>query len=110
MQNGTPVQNINFPTIPIQWHIAATADFLGTGQADLVWENTSTGERRIWIMQNGNAASVINLPTIPVEWHIVAAADFLGTGQANLVSLPKATGGPPRLVASASQKHEGNRS
>ena len=38
-------------TIPIQWHIAAAGDFLGTGQADLVWENTTTGEHSIWIME-----------------------------------------------------------
>jgi hypothetical protein len=55
------------------------------GQAELVWENTITGERSIWVMHDGVPAYVINLPTIPIEWNIAAAADFLGTGQADLV-------------------------
>ena len=57
----------------------------GTGQADLVWENTTTGEHSIWVMQNGVPSSIINLPTIATEWSIAGAADFLGTGQADLV-------------------------
>jgi hypothetical protein len=55
------------------------------GQADLIWENTTTGEHSIWIMQNGVPARTIELPTIPIQWHVAAAADFLGTGQADLV-------------------------
>jgi hypothetical protein len=60
-------------------------DFNGDGQADLLWENTITGEHSIWIMRNGVPVSGIMLPTIPIEWHIAAAADFLGTGQTDLV-------------------------
>jgi hypothetical protein len=60
-------------------------DFDGDGQADLVWENTTTGQRAIWILKNGVYAYSINLPTIPTQWHIAGAADFLGTGQADLV-------------------------
>jgi hypothetical protein len=55
------------------------------GQAELVWENTITGERSIWAMYNGFLWFPISLPTIPVQWNIAAAADFLGSGQADLV-------------------------
>jgi len=58
---------------------------IGNGQANLVWENKTTGEHTIWIMQNGAPSYSVALPTIPIEWHIAAAADFLGTGQADLV-------------------------
>jgi len=85
MQNGVPTDVIGLPTISVEWNIAATGDFLGTGQADLVWENTVTGQRSIWIMNNGVPVNVISLPTIPIRWNIAAAADFLGTGQADLV-------------------------
>jgi hypothetical protein len=71
MRNGVTSSIINLPTIPIQWHIAAAADFLGTGQADLVWENTTTGERSIWILNSGVTSSMVSLPTIPTEWQIV---------------------------------------
>ena len=42
MRNGVPAYSITLPTIPTQWHIAGVGDFLGTGQADLVWEDTTT--------------------------------------------------------------------
>jgi Matrixin len=52
------------------------------GQAELVWQDTITGARSIWVMHDGVPSFVINLPTIPIEWDI---ADFLGTGHADLV-------------------------
>jgi len=64
---------------------ATPANGIGNGQAELVWQNATTGERSIWVMHNGVLFSTINLPTIPTEWHIAAAADFLGTGQTDLV-------------------------
>jgi hypothetical protein len=47
-----------------------TKDFLGNGQADLVSENTTTGQRSIWNMQNGAHVSKLDLPTVPTEWQI----------------------------------------
>ena len=73
---STPSTVVTFP---------GTKDFLGNGQADLVWEDTSTGECGIWILSNGLLASIINLPTVPTQWRIAGVADFLGTGQADLV-------------------------
>jgi hypothetical protein len=70
MRNSVPAYTITLPTIPIQWHIAAAADFFGTGQADLVWENTISGERSIWIMRNAVPAYTITLPIVPIQWHI----------------------------------------
>ena len=84
-KTGYPNLQSVFPRSQFQWHIAAAADFLGTGQADLVWENTVTGQRSIWVMQNGVPQFVISLPIISTQWRIAAAADFLGTGQADLV-------------------------
>jgi hypothetical protein len=46
--------------------------------ADLVWENTTTGERAIWFLKNGVFSGSIYLPTIPVQWHIAGAGDFNG--------------------------------
>jgi hypothetical protein len=41
-------QAVTLPTVPTAWHIAASGDFNADAQPDLVWENTSTGERSIW--------------------------------------------------------------
>jgi DNA-binding beta-propeller fold protein YncE len=64
--------------------IAATPTPTPTAK-ELVWENTVTGQRSIWVMQNGVPQFVISLPTISTQWRIAAAADFLGAGQADLV-------------------------
>jgi hypothetical protein len=55
-----------------------------SGQADLIWENTTTGEHSIWIMRNGVRAYTITLPTVPIQWHVAAA-------------LPRHRSGGPRL-------------
>jgi kumamolisin len=77
---------------PPQWHIAGAADFLGTGQAGLVWENKVTGQPVIWTLNKGVYASSFGLFAVPLQWHIAGAADFLGTGQADLVWENKVTG------------------
>ena len=60
-------------------------DFNGDGYADLVWENTTTGQRVIWLLVKGTYSSTILLPSVPTEWHIAAVGDFLGNGQSDLV-------------------------
>ena len=67
-------------------------DFLGSGQSDLVFENTMTGQHAIWILQDGVFQSSINLPPLPAPWHIMGAGDFNGDGQADLVWQNTSTG------------------
>jgi hypothetical protein len=64
---------------------SAAKDFNGDGNADLVWENSTTGERAIWFMKNGAVASTAYLPMISPGWHIAAVADLNGDGVADLV-------------------------
>ena len=65
--------------------MVGAGDFNGGGQADLVWENATTGLRVIWIMKDGGFVSSISLGTINPSWHIAAVGDFLGNGQSDLV-------------------------
>ena len=67
-------------------------DFNNDGQADLVWENTVTGQRGIWALNNGLYSFSLFLPSVPPQWHIAGAADFLGNGQTDLVWENPATG------------------
>jgi hypothetical protein len=60
-------------------------DFNNSGCADLVWENSDTGERLIWFMNKGQPTISGNLPTVPTNWHIAGVGDFLGNGQPDLV-------------------------
>jgi hypothetical protein len=57
--------------LPIQWRIAGAGDFDSDGFADLVLENTSTGERAIWFLKNWVLTRSLYLPTAPLEWNIV---------------------------------------
>jgi hypothetical protein len=48
----------------------AAKDFSGAGNAGLVWENNSTGQRAIWFMKNAVLTSTIKLPMVPLTWSI----------------------------------------
>jgi hypothetical protein len=87
------------PGGPLEWKdmsvSRAPADlkaFNGDGYADLVWENSSTGERAIWFLKNGVVSGKIGLPTVPAEWHIAGVGDFNGDGNAGLVWENSSTG------------------
>jgi len=67
-------------------------DVNGDGTADLVWENTTTGQRVVWLLQNGSEQAYSYLPTISTDWHIAAVGDFLGNGQSDLVWENTSTG------------------
>jgi kumamolisin len=60
-------------------------DFSNDGYADLVWEESVTGQRLIWLMNNGAPTTSINLPTVDPSWHIAGVGDFLGNSQSDLV-------------------------
>jgi hypothetical protein len=62
-----------------------TVDFNADGKADLIWENTSTGDRLVWLMNGTSYSSSLFIGTVGTAWHIVGAADFNGDGQADLV-------------------------
>jgi hypothetical protein len=70
LKNGVYSSTIDLPTVPVEWHIAGAGDFSGDGNAGLVWQNTSTGQRGIWFLKDGVFSSSIDLPTVPLTWNI----------------------------------------
>jgi Pro-kumamolisin, activation domain/Subtilase family len=60
-------------------------DFNNDGFADLVWEQSATGQRLIWFMSKGVPVSSAGLGPVDPSWHIAGAGDFLGNGQSDLV-------------------------
>jgi kumamolisin len=60
-------------------------DFNNDGFADLVWEQSVTGQRLIWFMNRGVPVGTANLGTVSPSWHIAGVGDFLGNGQSDLV-------------------------
>jgi beta-glucanase (GH16 family) len=71
---------------------AGVPDFDGDGKADLIWSNTSTGDRAIWFMNGASIGSFGYIAGIPTGWHIVGQGDFDGDGRTDLVWENLATG------------------
>ncbi|MBV9109465.1 MAG: VCBS repeat-containing protein, partial [Gemmatimonadetes bacterium] len=70
---------------PYTYAAEAAADFNGDGNPDLVWKNTSTGTRSIWLMLGAYWYSYANLPNPGAAWDVAAAADFDRDGKPDLV-------------------------
>jgi sugar lactone lactonase YvrE len=98
LMNGTTIADYaSLGTVPLAWRIAGSDDFNGSsisgkpddfngdGHADILWENTVTGEREIWLMNGTVIAGYAFLPTEPLAWHIVGTGDFNSDGQTDIV-------------------------
>lgn len=72
--------------------MVGAGDFNRDGKADLVWENSVTGQREIWLMNNGVPITAIRLETLGPNWHIAGVADFLGNRQSDPVWENRVTG------------------
>jgi alpha-tubulin suppressor-like RCC1 family protein len=69
-----------------------SGDFDGDSQADILWQNTVTGDRGIWLMNKTAPASWVFLGKIPTEWSIAGTADFDGDGQTDILWQNTVTG------------------
>ena len=58
----------------------------------MLWQNTSTGERSMWLM-NGTSwdGSSVILPQVPTVWSIVGSGDFNADGRLDMFVANEAT-------------------
>jgi glucose/arabinose dehydrogenase len=68
------------------------SDFNGDGKSDILWQNTSTGQRTIWIMNNTTHTSTVNLGTVATLWSIAGSSDFNGDGKSDILWQNTSTG------------------
>ena len=64
-QNG---QTVSPPSA--EWHIVGVTDFLGDGNADLVWQNSVTDQTEVWFLKNGVLSSKQSMNT--TSWKLAA--------------------------------------
>jgi len=67
------------------WELVGAADFNGDGKSDLIWQNTASGQRAIWLMNSTTNVSSVSLGTVTTDWDIAGAADFNGDGKPDLI-------------------------
>jgi len=72
------------------WSIVGKGDFNGDGKADVLWENTSTGQVGAWITGGG----WLGLGTAPLNtgWTLTGVGDFTGDGKADVLWENRNTG------------------
>jgi hypothetical protein len=75
--------------IPPSWNVAATGDFNGDGQADIVWRESASGALVLWVMNGVTLSSQMSLSPFPVvsdtDWQISGATDLNGDGKSDLL-------------------------
>src|SRR6266496_312650 len=52
------------------------ADFNGDGKSDILWQNSVTGERVIWLMNGTSLISSVSLGVVGTSWNIFGSEDF----------------------------------
>ena len=67
-------------------------DFNGDGKGDMVWQNSVTGERYVWLMNNTTLTTSVALGTVSTDWHIASTADFNGDSKPDIVWENTSTG------------------
>ena len=60
-------------------------DFNGDGKADILWQNTNTGERYVWFMNGTTYASSASLGIVPTAWSLAANSDLNADGKTDLL-------------------------
>ncbi len=67
-------------------------DFNGDGQTDILWENTVSGQRYMWLMNGTSYGAGADLGILPPEWRIAGTGDFNADGQTDILWEDTVTG------------------
>jgi hypothetical protein len=72
--------------------LGSFADMNGDGKTDLIWTNTTTGDRYVWLMNGTTFSSSVYIGTVDPIWRIVGTGDFNGDGKTDIVFENTTTG------------------
>ena len=77
--------------LPVHSALAASSDFNGDGNSDIVWRQVSTGRAILYLMNGGTLLSSLELGG-NTDWSAVATGDFNGDGKADILWRQASTG------------------
>ena len=102
--NGSSITSSNSPAYQgsavspdASWNVAATADFTGDGEAEILWRQNN-GSLVLWSMKGSSISSTDTLTyngkaVAPnASWSVAGTGDFDGNGKADLLWRQNATG------------------
>jgi hypothetical protein len=61
---------VSMGTVATTWQIAGSGDYNADGHTDLIWQNTVTGERGLWLLDYTTLSGYVALPTTDPAWDI----------------------------------------
>jgi hypothetical protein len=70
MNGTTHTSTVSLGTVATSWSIVGSSDFNGDGKSDILWQNSSTGQRLIWLMNGTTHTSNVSLGTVATSWNI----------------------------------------
>ena len=88
LMNGISISNQGTPgtlSPSSGWSIAGIGDFNGDGMADVIWQNSNTGDVYIWLMNGTTITSQVDMGVIGSGWAIRGVGDFNGDGKADVL-------------------------
>src|ERR1700677_1650158 len=82
--NQTTVQQFQFQIANVP--LLPTSDFnVGDGMSDILWSNTTTGDRAIWYSNGSGDFTPQDLGVVSMNWQIAGTGDFDGNGLADIL-------------------------
>jgi hypothetical protein len=98
---GVLLNPTGYTVLPVEWRIAGTGDFDLDGKADMILQNSRTGEALFWFMNGlnykgwGGLGVLLNqtgFTALPVEWRIADTGDFDLNGKPDIILQNSHTG------------------